>query len=66
MNITINGKETTVPEKIILASLIKEKCPNPDCVIAEINEKIIQRKNWSGCKLQDGDKIELVTFVGGG
>ena len=35
-------------------------------VVAEIDGKIIERKNFSATKLSDGQKIELIRFVGGG
>ena len=32
----------------------------------EINEQIVPRRDLAGCMLQDGDRIEIVTLVGGG
>ena len=37
-----------------------------DRVAVELNGEIIPRSQWSATALKDGDKLEVVHFVGGG
>lgn len=66
MNIVVNGKNQELNQALTLQDFITQNCPNPKRVIAEVNENIIKRNHWADFKLQEADKIELVTFVGGG
>ncbi|MBF0384523.1 MAG: sulfur carrier protein ThiS [Candidatus Omnitrophica bacterium] len=66
MKIIINGKEKQLLGPNNLANAIKESCTDPEHVISEVNGKIIRSENWENFSLQENDKIELVTFVGGG
>jgi sulfur carrier protein len=38
----------------------------PDRVAVELNRNIVPREHWSETPLSDGDKLEIVHFVGGG
>lgn len=62
----MNGKTTQLDHSSTLQALIDHFCQNPKHVIAEINEKIVKRNAWSDHPLKNGDRIELVTLVGGG
>lgn len=67
MKLLINGEYVTVPTTV---STIKEiiehfKITNP-IVIVEHNDSIIEKNAHAETKIVDGDKIELVQFVGGG
>jgi sulfur carrier protein len=70
MNITIhvnNSKREIDNERIPdLGALVKFLLEKDQGIIAEVNEQIINRNSWKEYKLQEGDKIELVKFVGGG
>ena len=35
-------------------------------LVIELNERILTRQDWEIVALQDGDRLEIVTFVGGG
>ncbi|MBN1457142.1 MAG: sulfur carrier protein ThiS [Sedimentisphaerales bacterium] len=65
----INGKEKEfssgkMPET--LSSLLDSMGINHATVVAEVNGLIVRRNDFAGTKLSDGQKIELVKFVGGG
>lgn len=62
MNIKLNGKVKTVPEDISLDELINGLKLGNRKVVVVLNEKI-EKKNP---KLEDGDRVEIITFVGGG
>ena len=66
MNITVNGQAKTLSGKTCLRDLIQQFTKTPELVIAELNDAIIPKADWAGTALNTGDKIELVTFVGGG
>ena len=66
MNITCNGEQKAVDNDISLNDLVLSLKLNPQSLVAEVNGKIIEQPQFSDKKLQDGDRIELIRFVGGG
>ena len=66
IKITINGKQMQVIYKYSLKSLVaKLKLPLNKIAI-ELNKKIIDKKKISKIQLKNGDKVEIVHFIGGG
>jgi thiazole synthase len=65
MNITING-ETQVSSAETLGALVEELGMKPDRVAIELNREIVPRDQWLQTPLRDGDRLEIVHFVGGG
>lgn len=49
-----------------LSALIASLGLDPGMVVAEVNGEIVKRSDFSVRALSDGDKVELVRFVGGG
>jgi sulfur carrier protein len=71
MNLHINGDEHAFadpapPAQFTLASLIESLSMKPDRVAVELNRNIVPRDRWSHTPLKDGDRLEIVHFVGGG
>ncbi len=66
MNILVNGHPKDFPEAHNLKNIIEQLCAQTSRVMAEVNGKIIRSPQWESTPLKDGDKIELVSFVGGG
>ena len=66
MNIMVNGNPKACSQKTNLRALIATVCRDSQHVIAELNGRIVKSADWKQTLLRDGDKIELVTFVGGG
>lgn len=66
MHILCNGNEQSVPEDMLLGTLLEELQLEADSVVAEINNIIIQPDQYTRIKLKDGDQVELIRFVGGG
>lgn len=66
MDITINGKKETLDSSKTLLELIQQKGLNKEKVVVEVNLKIIERQNLENSQINDGDSIEIVSFVGGG
>jgi thiamine biosynthesis protein ThiS len=65
MHITLNGQVTASAARSLL-DLIIEQGFMPDAIVAEVNFELIKRDRWQQHRLQDGDTVELLSFVGGG
>ena len=66
MKIKLNGKEKEYQAHLNLKEIIAEYSPSRQRIIAEVNGQIIRNQQWEQTRLNDGDRIELVSFVGGG
>ncbi len=65
MKVKINGKEEEVKETTIL-DLLKSRKVEPEMVSVEFNSRVLDRKEYQGTKITDGDVIEFLYFMGGG
>ncbi len=65
MQIILNGEKTEAAGPT-LYEMIAEKGFTPDTVIAEVNLQLIKKENWRQTALNEGDTVELLSFVGGG
>ena len=66
MQVTINGKPEEVRGELSITELLEQRDVKPVRVAVELNEDVVPRKAFSNTTLSDGDRIEIVTFVGGG
>ncbi len=68
MTLHINGDPRTLPDAspLTLAALIESLNMKSDRVAVELNHEIAPRQSWSQITLKDGDRLEIVHFVGGG
>lgn len=66
IKILINGKEEQIEYEMSILELLKKKNIRPEVVTVELNEKIIDRKDYQTCIIKEGNKLELVYFMGGG
>jgi thiamine biosynthesis protein ThiS len=66
MKIRINGDHRDFTEPLTLADLIANLGMKADRVAVELNREIVQRAKWTDTPLHEGDKLEIVHFVGGG
>lgn len=68
MKLHINGEERdfeNLPNPT-LAALVDTLGMKSDRVAVELNRDIVPRDRWTETRLSDGDKLEIVHFVGGG
>jgi len=65
MNIFVNGNEEHI-EPCTLAQLIARKNLDAGALVIELNRQIIKQEFWPTTELQDGDRLEMLSFVGGG
>jgi sulfur carrier protein len=66
MTVTINGAPRTLPEGTTVAALVAELGFGEKKVAVEVNRELVVKREWDAAVLKDGDRVELVTFVGGG
>lgn len=66
MILHINGEPREFPEGLTLAALVQHLGMKADRVAVELNLEIVPRAGWEQTQLKDGDKLEIVHFVGGG
>lgn len=66
MILFINGERRDFPDGLTLSGLIAQLGMKPDRVAVELNREIVPRPQWEQALLKDGDKLEIVHFVGGG
>lgn len=66
MRLTINGKDQVFDDTLSLTQLIEQLGMKGDRVAVELNREIVSRGQWAETTLKDGDRLEIVHFVGGG
>ena len=63
---TVNGQQREVPQGATIESLIEELGLASSICAAEVDKKIVPKRERSKFEIQDGMMIEIVTLVGGG
>ena len=66
MDIVLNNKPRNIEERSSLHDLLKNLKLNPDNVVTELNLKIIKKDKRKSTILKNGDRVEIITFMGGG
>ena len=66
MQIMLNGQPETLDSAATVADLLARLKLEPIRVAVEVNEDLVPRKSFEKTPLRDGDRVEIVTFVGGG
>jgi len=66
LQIQLNGESREVSDQSSVADLVCELSLPPARVALELNRKVVRRTDWNSTMLRDGDRIEIVQFVGGG
>jgi thiamine biosynthesis protein ThiS len=66
MKITVNGHEREVADGLTLAQLLSEMKLAPHSLAVERNQAIAEREDFAATVIEDGDRLEIVQFVGGG
>jgi thiazole synthase len=66
LRITVNGEARAAPPGTTVAGLVALLGMEAARVAVERNQDVVPRKTWTEATLGDGDKIEIVAFIGGG
>jgi len=62
----VNGETVYLAPQIPLIEAIARLGYNPRAIAIEYNGEILPRQEWENTKVEAGDKLEVVTIVGGG
>lgn len=66
MKVIVNGRVMEIAENTNLWDLVVSCKVKPEAVVAELNEQVAGRDLWVNIILTEGDRLELVSLVGGG
>ena len=64
--ITVNGKQIQLTSEMSVADYPEQNNYQINRIAVEMNEEILPKYSYSETMLKDGDRLEVVTFVGGG
>jgi len=64
--ILVNGNHTDIADHSGISDLIKLLGLDAQRVAVELNRRIVRRADWDSTTISEGDKVEIVHFVGGG
>lgn len=66
MQVKINGKVQKLDKKFSLCEFVAEKKLDLNKIVIEHNYNIVDKKKLSDISINEGDIIEIISFVGGG
>lgn len=66
MKLWINGEAREVPDGIDIRTLLERLELASERVAVEVNTHVVRKVRHGDHRLADGDRVEIVTFVGGG
>ena len=66
MKLVINGEQHSLEGPLTLTGLLTRLDMKSDRVAVELNLGIVPRDQWTTTNLAEGDRLEIVHFVGGG
>lgn len=64
--VSVNGESRQITADLTLDALVATLTTAPSGVAAAVNETVVPRGQWSGLRLAEGDRIEVLTAVQGG
>ncbi|MFB8798401.1 MAG: sulfur carrier protein ThiS [Microcoleus sp.] len=66
ITLQVNGETRDCPPETPLPRLLEQLGLNPRLVAVEYNGEILHKQFWENTQMQEGDRLEIVTIVGGG
>lgn len=66
IDITVNGDKHQINEGTDVETLVNSLVKKSSGIIVELNETIVNRNTWKTQKVEAGDVVQLISFVGGG
>lgn len=66
LHISVNGEARTVPAATTVATLVASMGIDPARVAVERNHDVVPRRTWGDALIAEGDRLEIVAFIGGG
>ena len=66
MNLNVNGQSRQTRDGLTVADLLADSKLDNVRVAVELNGQVVPRRDFATVRLADGDRLEIVTLVGGG
>ena len=66
VTIQLNGEPRGIQEQTTVSELLRELNIKPDRVAVELNLEIVDRQAFETLALREGDRLEILSFIGGG
>lgn len=66
LSLLVNGEPAQVGDGATVADLVQQLGLSPERVAIEVNQTLVRRAHYRDARLNDGDRVEIVTLVGGG
>lgn len=66
MNLLVNGEAASAPDSVTVAAFLERLGLPKKGVAVERNREIVPKSAYGTTRLREGDRIEIVQFVGGG
>ena len=67
MKLVVNGEQVNCSDGLTVSELLAEQSVKmPDMVSVELNSQILKRNNFETTTLKEKDKVEFLSFMGGG
>jgi sulfur carrier protein len=66
LRVELNGDPKELDEGTNLSALVEQLSLAPERVAVELNREVVRRADWPSTQLSEGDRVEIVHFVGGG
>lgn len=66
LNLVVNGGPVAAPDGVTVAGLLERLGLDRRKVAVERNEEIVVRSSYETLRLEAGDRLEIVHFIGGG
>jgi sulfur carrier protein len=66
LELQVNGETRNCSSETLLPDLLLQLGYNPRLVAVEYNGEILHRQYWEQTKINQNDRLEIVTIVGGG
>jgi thiamine biosynthesis protein ThiS len=66
LKIQVNGEPREFPVDLTVEGLVLALDLQPARVAIELNRSVVRRNQWVATTLREGDRVEIVHFVGGG
>ena len=66
MTLTVNGESTDYDGKATVAGLVASMDADPDRVATLLNDTIVKQDSRAAAAFNEGDRVEILAFAGGG
>lgn len=66
IKVIINGAEETLEGATTILKLLEDKHITPGHVAVEVDSVVVDQGDYSSSVLKDGDRVEILYYMGGG